>query len=159
MNWTLLPFKNLTVDQLYDIIHLREKIFVVEQNCAYQEADGYDKIALHLMGMKGDALACYARIIPPATPYHGNTLTHDAIIGRVIADPAFRGEGLGHLLMSRALAAVAESFGAATPVTISAQAHLQGFYSRHGFVAFGQEYLEDNIPHRAMRRVPQGVAA
>jgi len=152
MNWTLLPFSQLTLDQFHDIVHLREKVFVVEQRCAYQEVDGYDKIGLHLMGTVDGRLVAYARLIPPATSYHGVTLEHDAIIGRVIVDLSARGSGAGHALMQQAVAAVARVYGAATPVTISAQAHLQGFYRNHGFVSFGEGYLEDDIPHMAMRR-------
>lgn len=153
-DWKIARFQELSPDELYDILYLREKVFVVEQNCAYQEADGYDRNALHLMGRREGKIVAYARLLAPGVDYHGTVLKEDAIIGRVLADGSVRGAGLGHQLMRWAVESVASSYGKVA-ITLSAQARLVGFYGRHGFVATSDEYLEDNQPHIRMRRAAE----
>ena len=152
MDWICLPFHQLTLDQFHDIVHLREQVFVVEQTCAYQEVDGYDKVALHLMGTLNGKLMGYARLFPANIEYHGAVLPEDAIIGRVVSHSDARGTGMGHQIIQRSIDALAQNFGA-SPITISAQERLVPFYNQHGFVATSDVYLEDDMPHIRMRRV------
>ncbi|QXI31659.1 GNAT family N-acetyltransferase [Pseudomonas vanderleydeniana] len=134
-------------EQLYAILKLRTEVFVVEQNCPYQEVDGRDLEGdtCHLMGWRDDQLAAYLRLLDPVS--QGG----DVVIGRVVIAPQARGLGLGHELMGQALEQ-AEKHWPGVPIYLSAQAHLQGYYGRYGFVAMGEGYLEDNIPHIGMRR-------
>lgn len=139
--WTLRRWDQLTCDQLYAVLRLRAEVFVVEQRCAYNDLDDRDRAALHLWTADAaGALRAYARIFLPATDA-------DAIIGRVITAPAARGTGLGRALMAEAIEVCA-----GRPITLSAQAHLQAFYGSLGFVTTSAPYLEDDIPHVAMRR-------
>jgi ElaA protein len=137
----------LRVEQLYEVLRLRSEVFVVEQQCVYQDVDGQDLQGetRHLMAWDEDRLVAYLRLLDPATQ------NGDVVIGRVVIAPAARGTGLGHELMAQALAHCARHWPD-TPLYLSAQAHLQGYYGRSGFVAQGDEYLEDGIPHIAMRR-------
>ncbi|MEL6142288.1 MAG: GNAT family N-acetyltransferase [Bacteroidota bacterium] len=145
LNWQTLAFYDLTHDQLYAIMMLRQEVFVVEQTCPYLDADGYDQTALHLLGTNKDGkLMAYARLFRSGQAY-----PQYASIGRVVTAPAVRGQGLGYQLMDQALLELIANFGP-TPVKISAQAHLQDFYSKLGFVSVGEGYLEDDIPHWAM---------
>lgn len=132
---------------MYAILKLRTEVFVVEQNCPYQEVDGRDLEGdtCHLMGWRDDQLAAYLRLLDPVS--QGG----DVVIGRVVIAPQARGLGLGHELMGQALEQ-AEKHWPGVPIYLSAQAHLQGYYGRYGFVAMGEGYLEDNIPHIGMRR-------
>ncbi len=130
----------LTVDQLYACLRRRAEVFVVEQRCAYADVDGRDAQAQHLWCAADDgALRAYARIFVPADA--------DAEIGRVITAPAARGTGLGRELMTHAIAACG-----GRAIAISAQAHLQACYASLGCVPTSASYLEDGIPHLAMRR-------
>lgn len=139
-------FDELTVRQLYDILNLRNLVFVVEQNCPYLDTDAADSRAHHvaIYGDNGE-LAAYARIFSPGIKYP------EASIGRVVVAPVHRGTHLGHLLMEHAVKAVEALYGTGT-ITISAQAHLQQFYTKHGFETVSGEYLEDDIPHVEMIR-------
>lgn len=139
-------FDELTVRELYDILNLRNQVFVVEQNCTYLDTDGADSRAHHVAvyGSSGE-LAAYARIFSPGIKYS------EASIGRVVVNPLYRGTRLGHLLMEHAVKAV-EDLYATTAITISAQAHLQRFYAKHGFETVSGEYMEDDIPHVKMTR-------
>lgn len=139
--WHDRTFDELTVAQLYAIIELRERVFVVEQACAYLDADGLDLISRHLWCEAGNEIAAYLRIIPAGAAY-------DQIsIGRVVTSPAARGTGLGRELVRRGLDAV----GLAS-VRIGAQAHLEKFYGEFGFRRTSDVYLEDGIPHIEMLR-------
>lgn len=147
LEWICKHHTDLDKDQLYAILQLRTEVFVVEQRCAYQEVDGQDLIGdtLHLMGWQDGKLVAYLRLLDPQS--QGG----DVVIGRVVTSPAARGGGLGHTLLLKGLECAAHCW-AGTPVYLSAQAHLQGYYARHGFVAVGEEYLEDDIPHIGMRK-------
>lgn len=138
---------DLDKQQLYDILALRTEVFVVEQRCPYQEVDGLDLSGdtLHLMGCQDNRLVAYLRLLDPQA--------HDGevVIGRVVTAAAARGNGTGHQLLLKGLEC-AEHCWPGTPVYLSAQAHLQGYYARHGFEVAGDEYLEDGIPHIGMRR-------
>lgn len=139
--WHERAFAELTVEELYSIIALREQVFVVEQACAYQDADGHDRVCRHLWAEQNGALRAYLRIVPAGTTWP------EVSIGRVIVAPEARGTGLGRELMQRGLAAVG-----AVPVRIGAQAHLEKFYGELGFVRASDVYDEDGIPHVEMVR-------
>lgn len=143
VNWQLKSFTELTPEELYRLLVLRSEVFVVEQACVYQDLDGKDQRAMHLMGWRNNELVAYARLLPPGISYE------TASIGQVATSPAVRGMGIGRLLVGKAMETVREVFGAAA-VTISAQAHLEAFYNAWGFVAQGVTYLEDGIPHVEM---------
>ena len=141
-----LRFNELTTLQLYDLLQLRADVFVVEQDCVYQDVDGKDYQAHHLLIYDAKRLVAYSRIFLPGVqdPEH-------AIIGRVVVHQAYRKEGLGKRLMSESIAALSEQ-GRTPSIKISAQSHLQNFYSALGFIATGKDYLEDGIPHSEMIR-------
>ncbi|HHQ4708757.1 TPA: GNAT family N-acetyltransferase [Aeromonas veronii] len=149
MNWILKPWSELTTDELYELLALRAEVFVVEQTCPFQDLDGLDRCegVLHLLGYQGDLLAAYARIMAPGIGDESGSA-----IGRVVTSPKARGGGLGHQLIGEAVKAC-EARWPTHSIWLGAQAHLQGFYGQHGFVAEGEGYLEDDIPHMGMRRV------
>ena len=143
---------------LYDILALRQEVFVVEQTCYYLDADGKDQKALHVVGMQGEKLVAYTRVLDRGVSYPDY-----ASIGRVVTAPAVRGQGLGRPLMRESLRALYALYGE-QPVKISAQAHLQDFYGSLGYRGVGEVYEEDGIPHRGMvldisaPDIPVGVA-
>lgn len=137
-------FSDLSPDELYGIMQARSEVFVVEQQCVYQDADGYDQTALHAVLPYEGNLGAYCRILPPGTKYA------EWSIGRVLTAGVARGKKLGHLLMATALDTIAAHGGG--DIRISAQSYLQQFYEVHGFIRIGDEYLEDNIPHIEMLR-------
>ncbi|GGF08361.1 GNAT family N-acetyltransferase [Aliidongia dinghuensis] len=135
-------FDALGTAELYALLQLRSDVFVVEQNCVFADIDGKDAAALHLLVWVGDMLGGYLRVFAPADA---------AKIGRVVVAPAWRSTGLGRRLMAAALDQIAARWGA-VPVELSAQAHLERFYSSFGFERTGPDYLEDGILHCDMRR-------
>ncbi|RZK11154.1 MAG: GNAT family N-acetyltransferase [Flavobacterium sp.] len=138
-------FKELSVEELYQILQLRSEVFVVEQNCVYQDIDGKDKKAIHIIGEFEDKIVAYTRIFK-AGDYFEN-----ASIGRVVVDTDYRNRKWGHDLIRESILAVQSHFSE-SPITISAQLYLQKFYESHGFVVVGETYLEDGIPHIEMSR-------
>ena len=139
--WT--PWARLDRDLLYALMALRQRVFVVEQACPYQDADGRDPAAHHLLGLRdGELVACLRAFAPDATG--------EAVIGRVVTAPEVRGTGLGRPLMRAGMARVWEEWGRC-PIRIGAQAHLEGYYASVGFVVSGDPYDEDGIPHVPMR--------
>ncbi len=148
INWSCKPYKELTTEELYDIFRLRISVFVVEQNCPYQDADGKDQKSLHVQGRlipgpspKGEgSLIAYARIVLPCVSYK------EISIGRVVTSKEVRRTGAGKLLMEKTMEYIQKEFGK-VPIRIGAQAYLQKFYEEFGFVREGDEYLEDGIPH------------
>lgn len=147
IEWICKHHRDLGKEQLYALLKLRSDVFVVEQKCAYPDLDGQDLEGdiHHLMGWEDDQLMAYLRLLDPES--QGG----DVVIGRVVTAPAGRGKGLGHAMMEQALKQ-AEKHWPQVPIYLSAQAHLQGYYGKYGFVAVGEEYLEDDIPHIGMRR-------
>ncbi len=148
--WRLAPYRDLTLDELYAILQLRQRVFIVEQTCPFLDADGADDRAWHLMGWTEDAegrpmLGAYVRLFAPGAMYA------EASIGRVVTHPAARRGGLGRALMQRALREVA-ALAPGAPVRIGAQRYLEAFYGSLGFVAEGNGYIEDGIPHVEMVR-------
>ena len=162
LDWQWTSFADLRIADLYALLQLRSAVFVVEQNCVFQDMDGFDAQAMHLLGFAGDSgaglasgsakqphppLLAYARCFPAGVKFA------QASIGRVLTAPAARGAKLGHALMQRAIQAVHAQWGA-QPIRIGAQAHLFDFYAAHGFVDQGRPYLEDGIAHLEMLRTP-----
>jgi len=148
LSWECLAFKQLTTPTLYALLQLRSEVFVVEQDCVYQDLDGYDEFAWHLLGWRDNTLLCYARLFAPGVKYPG------ASIGRVIIKQIVRGEGLGRELMGQAITACEARWPNAA-ITISAQHHLEEFYGSLGFETVSAPYLEDDIPHVEMHRSNQ----
>ncbi len=145
MLWRLKKFHELTVDELYNILQLRSEVFIIEQNCVYQDVDGKDQAAWHLMGIDDSQLIAYTRILSAGISYE------DPSIGRVVTLPSKRRSGLGRELMHASIAECERLFGK-TPITLSAQSYLIHFYESLGFSTVGDQYLEDGIPHIKMTR-------
>ncbi len=143
--WEWLPFDRLTTRQLYDVLALRQRVFVVEQACAYQDADGDDPRCWHLLGTVHGELVATARLVPPGLKYP------EPAIGRVVTAPSVRRQGLGRALMLEALAQVRRLFPG-QPTRIGAQVYLERFYRSLGFVPVGAPYDEDGIAHVEMLR-------
>ncbi len=135
----------MTALEWHRVLALRAQVFVVEQNCAYQDPDGKDVVSYHLLMESGEELVAYARLVPPGVSYP------EAAIGRVVTCQTVRGKGWGKSLMEIAIAQTQKKFEV-NEICISAQSYLLKFYSDLGFVAEGEEYLEDDIPHWKMRR-------
>ncbi|MBN2794215.1 MAG: GNAT family N-acetyltransferase [Clostridia bacterium] len=140
MNWIVKHFETLTLKELYDFLTLRSAVFVLEQECPYQDVDGKDEDAYHVMGYEGDNLVAYCRLLKPGISYE------EASIGRVIVKASARKSGLGKTLMNHALNFLKDEHH----IRISAQAYLKEFYSDLGFEQVSEIYLEDNIPHIEM---------
>ena len=151
LQWRCLPFGALQAHTLYALLRLRSEVFVVEQRCIFQDMDGADADCMHLLGESADPaggaplLRAYARLVPAGLKFA------EASIGRVVSDPALRGTGVGHRLMAQAVQTLLSLWGP-QPIRIGAQAHLQGFYRRHGFETAGPIYDEDGIDHVEMLR-------
>ena len=143
MEWILKKFEELTPHELYTIMQLRNEVFVVEQNCVYQDADNKDRYSFHLMGWKEDKLIAYTRLIPAGTAYA------EPSIGRVVTSPSARGTGAGRELMEHSIDTIYKLFGK-QPIRIGAQLYLKKFYSSIGFEPTGDMYLEDGIEHIEM---------
>lgn len=145
LHFSCLPFDELTPRLLYEILALRQEVFVVEQNCPYQDCDGKDLNSFHLMGRnESGKLVCYTRLLPVGLAYEGY-----CSIGRVVSSPSARGTGAGKTLMEKSIATCRQLFGN-QPIKIGAQSYLLKFYESFGFVSTGEEYLEDGIPHTKM---------
>jgi ElaA protein len=136
-------FNSLTTHELYAIIRLRNEVFVVEQQCIFQDADDKDQIAYHLMGFEKNELVAYARLLPKGIPYK------EVSIGRVITSPRYRNKGLGKTLVAESVLACEKLFGKES-IRISAQYRLVAFYEAFGFVKDGEVYDEDGIDHIEM---------
>jgi len=146
IRWEIKKFDELSAKELYMIMRLRAEVFIVEQNCPYQDADGKDLKSWHLMGYDQDGdLVVFSRILPSGVSYE------EVSIGRVVSSPKVRGTGAGRALMKRSLEEI-EKLSGNVPVKIGAQLYLKKFYESFGFVTSSDEYLEDGIPHIEMLR-------
>ena len=151
--WHCRPWSELDREQLYGLLRLRAEVFVVEQDCPYQDLDGKDRQGLHLwaecrsapIAEGGEALAT-TRLLPAGVSY-----TEEVSIGRVVTSLEVRRTGVGRALMVRSLEALADHWPG-VPIRLSAQCYLERFYREFGFESVGEPYLEDNIPHIAMVR-------
>ncbi|RYH76247.1 GNAT family N-acetyltransferase [Flavobacteriaceae bacterium 144Ye] len=140
---TTKTFQELTTQELYDILQLRSKVFVVEQDCVYQDIDGKDQKALHVLGYKNNVVVAYTRIFKPGDYFE------KASIGRVVVAKKERQHKYGYDIMEASIQAIKEHYNE-TNIKISAQCYLNKFYNNLGFKAIGEDYLEDGIPHIAM---------
>ncbi|MDT7828888.1 GNAT family N-acetyltransferase [Pricia sp. S334] len=138
-------FSALGSMELYDVLRLRSKVFVVEQNCIYEDIDGRDRNALHILGKKNGEIVAYARI------FKSGDYADKASIGRVVVKKDQRKFGYGKDIMKRAVLAVEEHFNDKI-IHVSAQLYLERFYHDLGFNQVGDGYLEDGIPHIGMIR-------
>jgi len=143
INWTEKSFSELTTLELYAILRLRTEVFVVEQNCVFQDMDNKDQHSRHLMGWIDNILVAYARILPAGISYT------EPSIGRVVSDPHYRGKGAGKELMKEAINRTIELCGKHS-IRIGAQLYLKKFYGSFGFIPEGEIYLEDGIEHIEM---------
>jgi ElaA protein len=143
IHWKLCAFDALSLQELYDLLQLRTEVFVVEQQCVFQDMDGTDAQAMHLLGVQDTRLVAYARCFPAGIKFT------EASIGRVITRAQVRGTGLGHALIDKAVESVGTEWGTQA-IRIGAQARLKSFYSGHGFVDLGMPYIEDGIDHLEM---------
>jgi ElaA protein len=155
-SWQFSRFRDLSVDDLYAIVRLREAVFIIEQNCPYLDADGRDPLAWHLLGWRdgtdGKTLAAYARIFEPGIRYD------EASIGRIVTATEVRGTGLGRQLMVEALR-FTEKVAPGRRIKIAAQRRLTEFYSGYGFRVVSEPYEEDGIIHVDMIRETPGENA
>lgn len=142
--WVFKPFAELSVDELYEILTLRSRVFVVEQQCIFLDMDGLDKMAHHLAGYVNGSLVASTRILAAGIAYPGYPS-----IGRVVTAPEARGKAYGFKLMEESLKRLYELYGN-VPVKIGAQLYLKRFYESLGFLQSGEMYLEDGIEHIPM---------
>jgi len=138
-------FNELSLDELYESLQLRSEVFVVEQDCVYQDIDGKDQKALHLLGIYDGKVVAYTRLFGPGY-YFDN-----ASIGRVVISKAYRDRKWGHSLIQASVDGIKKHFNTGN-ITISAQLYLKKFYESHAFIQDGNEYPEDGIPHIRMHR-------
>ena len=143
MNFIIKNFNDLTKLELYKILQLRAEVFVVEQDCVYQDVDGKDEKALHIFGFKNKEIVAYTRIFKPGDYFKKSS------IGRVVVKENQRKFGYGHDLIKVSIKAIQEFYNE-TEIIISAQVYLKKFYETHQFIQVGNSYLEDGIPHIRM---------
>tara|TARA_B100000586_G_C19872545_1_gene327440 strand:+ start:173 stop:613 length:441 start_codon:yes stop_codon:yes gene_type:complete len=136
-------FNELTLDSLYEVLQLRAEVFVVEQNCPYQDVDGKDQKAMHILGYHKEQLVAYTRVFKPGY-YFDN-----ASIGRVVVKENARQYGFGKDIMKASIAFIEDTLDLST-IELSAQTYLKKFYNDLGFKEIGEGYLEDDIPHIRM---------
>jgi ElaA protein len=152
IHWQWRSFAELSPLELYAILAARQAVFVVEQNCPYQDVDGKDQQAQHLIGWSGNQLAAYLRLLPAGVSY-----PDEPSLGRIITTKIGRGSGLGRELVARGLDKLYELYPT-LPTRIGAQQHLKKFYGSFGFVQSSEPYDEDGIMHIEMMRAPGPVA-
>ena len=143
INWFCKAFNSLTQDELYSILQLRNEVFVVEQNCVYQDCDNIDQNSYHFMGWQQNKLVAYTRLIPSGVVFE------EISIGRVVTSPSIRRTKVGKELMIRSIEKLYELFGK-SKIKIGAQLYLKSFYESLGFIKSSDIYLEDGIEHIKM---------
>jgi len=143
LTWKTMSFTDFTVKELYEVLQLRSEVFVVEQDCVYQDIDFKDQKALHVLGYKSEKLVAYTRVFKPGDYFD------EASIGRVVVHKNERKYGYGHDLLKESINVIETQFGTNT-IHISAQTYLEKFYNTHEFVQAGEGYFEDGIPHIKM---------
>ncbi len=145
LSWHIKSFDELSNIELYQILQLRSEIFVVEQNCVYQDLDFKDEKSLHIFGKLNNKIIAYCRVFKPIDYFE------QAAIGRVVVNENYRQNKFGNELIIQAIDAIKTHFGE-TKITISAQLYLKKFYESHGFITTSKVYLEDDIEHIEMKR-------
>lgn len=143
--WLCKAFNSLSPAELYAILQLRNEVFIVEQNCTYQDCDNIDQHSFHFMGWQNNKLVAYTRLIPAEVTFN------EVSIGRVVTSPHVRGTKLGRELMERSIEKLHQLFGNSA-IKIGAQLYLKKFYESLGFIACSDVYLEDGIEHIKMLR-------
>jgi len=144
INWEVKKYSDLTLNEFHDLTALRIEVFIIEQNCPYQDLDGKDKLSYHLLGKDAEGnIVATLRIIPKGISYP------EISIGRVVTSPKIRKYKKGHIMMTFAMNFIADNLSDQS-VRLSAQTHLVNYYKKHGFVETGKTYLEDDIPHSEM---------
>lgn len=138
-------FNELSAVELYQVLQLRSEVFVVEQDCVYQDIDGKDEKALHVIKTFDGRVVAYSRLFSPGDYFE------NASIGRVVINAGYRDRKWGHDLMQVSIAGIQQHYYT-SEITISAQLYLKKFYESHGFTQHGEQYLEDGIPHIRMNR-------
>ena len=133
-------FEELTTQELYKVLQLRSEVFVVEQNCVYQDIDGKDQKALHILGYENEVLVAYTRVFKPGCYFE------ESSIGRVVVQEKVRKFKYGYAIMKASIEAIKTHYNETT-IRISAQMYLKNFYNNLEFKEVGEEYLEDGIPH------------
>ncbi len=142
INWGCKHYNNLSTNELYQILKIRQEVFIIEQDCNYLDADDYDQISQHLMCFDNDHLVAYMRIVPPCDLFKITSF------GRILVKKQFRGHGLGRNLVQKGIDLLPNGIA----ICMSAQIYLTKFYQEFGFKIIGDEYLEDEIPHIKMIR-------
>ena len=145
IEWRYLAFEALSVAELYAVLQLRSEVFVVEQACIFQDMDGADAQAMHVVGTLQGVLVAYARCFAAGEKFA------EASMGRIVTRSSVRGSGAGHALVEKAISCLFQRWGAQA-IRIGAQAQLASFYRQHGFEKSGSPYMEDGIPHIEMLR-------
>jgi len=140
---TVKSFNQLTINELYEVLQLRSEVFVVEQDCVYQDIDGKDQNALHVLGIKDNKIVAYTRLFKPGDYFNL------ASIGRVVVKENQRMHKYGYDIMEASIKAIKTNYNT-TDIKISAQCYLKRFYNNLNFFEVGEQYLEDDIPHIAM---------
>lgn len=143
IEWVKKKWSEVSLEEFYSVLRLRSEVFVVEQDCVYQDIDNKDQIAIHLLGYINKELIAYSRL------FNEGDYFKETSFGRAIIKKEKRGQGYGDELVKESLKTIKNYYGN-KKVKISAQAHLKTFYSKHAFIAKGKEYLEDGIPHVSM---------
>ncbi len=138
-------YRELTKDDLYALLQLRSEVFVVEQQCVYQDIDGLDIKALHVLGLEKGKLCAYTRLFKSGDYFEFPS------IGRVVVSKEQRKHGYGKQIMLSSISFI-ESKWREEKIVLSAQTYLKKFYRELGFIEQGEEYLEDDIPHIKMIR-------
>ncbi len=144
INWKWLSFQELTNQELYDILNLREEVFAVEQKCIYQDIDYQDQKTIHLLGIKNNNLVAYLRFFPIGTLY-----TDALSFGRVVVKKSERGQGIANEMMAQ-IELYLKKIKNTTPIIISAQLYLKKFYESHKYQSVGSPFDEDGILHIKM---------
>ena len=142
MQTVIKKWDDLSIEEVQSIFSLRSEVFIVEQECPFQDVDGRDPEADHLLLYDNNILCGYTRI------FTKNRYFKEASFGRTVVKKKYRGKGYGHVLVKESIKYLKNK--KESPIKISAQSYLKRFYTSHGFTATGEEYLEDNIPHTAM---------
>lgn len=146
IDWSFKAFSELNIHELYDMMVLRQEVFIVEQDCPYMDADGKDQQSHHLLGYdESGSIIAYLRLVAPGISYK------EISFGRIVTSSKLRGKGVGKLLMEEGIRQSELLYGK-TANRISAQSYLIPFYQSFGFETIGEEYLEDDIPHTEMLR-------
>ena len=143
LNIVIKPFNELSILELYNLLQLRSEVFVVEQDCVYQDIDRKDQNALHVIGYKNDRIVAYTRLFKPGDYFKASS------IGRVVVAKNQRQFKYGYDIMEASIKAIKTHFNV-TEIKISAQCYLKNFYNNLEFFEIGEEYLEDGIPHITM---------